>query len=280
MRKYLVLGLGLFAASAAHAWQCPSGQIRQQAPAGTPTTAPYYDVVEGIAFICVPTPGAAPAPKPAPTPAPVASSPAAPTATHVMAQVITGSSPMSQSQTQTQSAAASNNGDNSNNYNSTYVNPKQVATAIAPDILPTVPCFKGYGAAAQTTAFGLSMGGGKVDKGCEARETARYFTQIGNRTAAAKILCSQDAAKKAGLTLADCLAFLPPPTVSLPAPIVQPTPQIVVNVPPAVVTQVAAPVLPVPAVIVKKPVVPVVHHVRKPVICTPLTAINKQDAHQ
>src|SRR5208282_1659058 len=36
------------------AWNCPSGQIRQQAPAGTPTNAPYYDVVEGIAFICVP----------------------------------------------------------------------------------------------------------------------------------------------------------------------------------------------------------------------------------
>jgi DNA repair exonuclease SbcCD nuclease subunit len=41
-------------------WNCPSGQIRQQAPAGTPTTAPYYDVVEGIAFICVPSTSTAP----------------------------------------------------------------------------------------------------------------------------------------------------------------------------------------------------------------------------
>src|ERR1035438_5267490 len=39
----------------AFAWNCPAGQIRQQAPAGTPTTTPYYDVVEGIAFICVPS---------------------------------------------------------------------------------------------------------------------------------------------------------------------------------------------------------------------------------
>lgn len=37
------------------AWNCPSGQIRQQAPPGTPVSTPYYDVVEGIAFICVPS---------------------------------------------------------------------------------------------------------------------------------------------------------------------------------------------------------------------------------
>src|ERR1035438_1428983 len=39
----------------AFAWNCPTGQIRQQAPAGTSTSTPYYDVVEGIAFICVPS---------------------------------------------------------------------------------------------------------------------------------------------------------------------------------------------------------------------------------
>lgn len=54
-----VFGLGLAAlalmfCTTAKAWDCPAGQIRQQAPAGTPTTTPYYDVVEGIAFICVP----------------------------------------------------------------------------------------------------------------------------------------------------------------------------------------------------------------------------------
>lgn len=50
----LVLGLAALCSPAAKAWDCPTGQIRQQAPAGTPTTTPYYDVVEGIAFICVP----------------------------------------------------------------------------------------------------------------------------------------------------------------------------------------------------------------------------------
>jgi len=50
----LVLVLAALCSPVAKAWNCPAGQIRQQAPAGTPTTTPYYDVVEGIAFICVP----------------------------------------------------------------------------------------------------------------------------------------------------------------------------------------------------------------------------------
>ena len=51
----VLAALALAFCSPAKAWDCPSGQIRQQAPAGTPTSTPYYDVVEGIAFICVPT---------------------------------------------------------------------------------------------------------------------------------------------------------------------------------------------------------------------------------
>lgn len=54
-------------APSARAWNCPAGQIRQQAPAGTPTTTPYYDVVEGIAFICVPTTTTPPASSPSQT---------------------------------------------------------------------------------------------------------------------------------------------------------------------------------------------------------------------
>lgn len=57
MRKALLTAVVMFACSlGAIAWDCPTGQIRQQAPAGTSTSTPYYDVVEGIAFICVPTP--------------------------------------------------------------------------------------------------------------------------------------------------------------------------------------------------------------------------------
>ena len=49
--KHLFLAIAaLMLAAPALAWNCPTGQIRQQAPSGTPTTTPYYDVVEGIAF--------------------------------------------------------------------------------------------------------------------------------------------------------------------------------------------------------------------------------------
>jgi hypothetical protein len=64
--KCLALGiLLLISCKGALAWNCPSGQIRIQAPPGTPTTAPYYDVVEGIAFICTPnTPPSTPPTQP------------------------------------------------------------------------------------------------------------------------------------------------------------------------------------------------------------------------
>jgi hypothetical protein len=47
--------LVLLSAAPAMAWNCPTGQRRVQAPTGTPTSTPFYDVVEGIAFICEPT---------------------------------------------------------------------------------------------------------------------------------------------------------------------------------------------------------------------------------
>ncbi|MGA2886189.1 MAG: hypothetical protein ABSE80_13760, partial [Halobacteriota archaeon] len=56
MKRIAMLLFGLALSAPAFAWDCPTGQIRQQAASGTPTTTPYYDVVEGIAFICVPTP--------------------------------------------------------------------------------------------------------------------------------------------------------------------------------------------------------------------------------
>ena len=56
MKHIAMLLFGLALSAPAFAWDCPTGQIRQQAASGTPTTTPYYDVVEGIAFICVPTP--------------------------------------------------------------------------------------------------------------------------------------------------------------------------------------------------------------------------------
>jgi hypothetical protein len=165
---------------------------------------------------------------------------------------------------QSQSAVATSNGDNSNNYNSTVNMPRQVASAIAPDVLPSAPCFKGFSGAAQTPLLGASFGAGKIDKGCDSRETARSFASLGNRLAAATILCKTDAAKRAGLTLADCLTF-----VVAPAPVIiqAPTPQpvqapqeinITVLPAPVVVQQVSTPA---PIIVVPEPKRPAVRRV-------------------
>ena len=53
--KFSLATLVLMLSTFTFGWNCPTGQIRQQAPPGTPTTTPFYDVVEGIAFICVPS---------------------------------------------------------------------------------------------------------------------------------------------------------------------------------------------------------------------------------
>src|SRR5437870_858771 len=75
---------------------------------------------------------------------------------------------------------------------------------------------------------GISLGGSKLDTECDLRESARAFSLIGNRGAAAKILCQTKAAKKAHLTEADCqtleVAQAEPPAPS-PVQIVMPSNQ-------------------------------------------------------
>jgi len=180
----------------------------------------------------------------------------------------------SQSQSTNSSASVSGVGNNSNNYSNVTNIPQQVESAIAPTILPTVPCFKGYSGAAQTTAFGFSFGAGKIDSGCDARETARSFAGIGNRTAAAKILCNQPASRKAGLTSDECLAIVTPqiaptPVSAPPAPIVVSVPApapITVNVPESQVVIIPGPIVPPPpsVVVAAHTPKPVVHHKGKP----------------
>lgn len=239
-----ILASLLLMTASAFAWNCPSGQIRQQAPAGTPTTAPYYDVVEGIAFICAPS-----TPPTTPTTASnnntnsnsnsnsnsnknsnnnantnTLSNNISTKVTNTLAQQQQQSQQQSQTATggNAQSSAANNgngNGDGSNNTTTNVAAPKiPVTTAVAPAVLPTVPCFKGVGVAAQTMAFGGSFGGGKVDQGCDDRELARSFA--GPQTiASCKILLSTKKAKKAGITLEDCLGpQLPPVVVTVEAP--------------------------------------------------------------
>ena len=73
-------------------------------------------------------------------------------------------------------------------------------------------------------AIGGSFGGGKVDQGCDDRELARSFS--GPQTiASCKILISTKKAKKAGITLEDCMKSSTP----APEPV---SPELLVQVPP------------------------------------------------
>lgn len=212
------------------AWNCPAGEIRQQAPAGTATNTPYYDVVEGIAFICVPTPTSV-APTSTGTTNTLSntnteSSTNTNTANSASNSNSTSNSTSAASSNQTQqqkqgqsqtarggnatsssSATGGNATGNGNNSNNTTVEaPKiPVASAYAPTALPSAPCVKGYGGGAQTATFGASFGAGKIDQGCDERETARAFALLGSKLAACKVMVQGKEAKKAGVTMEDCM---------------------------------------------------------------------------
>lgn len=137
--------------------------------------------------------------------------------------------------TQSQSASVSGN-DSSYNSTTNVEAPKiPVSTAYSPTAIPTVPCFKGFGAGVQTAPVGASFGGGKVDENCAILETARSFALSGSRMAYCKTMLINKYAKKAGVTLADCMRDVTPtaapaPATSLPTPLPV-APQIVVATP-------------------------------------------------
>lgn len=306
--RHLVITLALVAS--AFAWTCPAGQIRIQAPAGTPTTTPYYDVVEGIAFICAPDPSKNPSGTSAQATS-TSTSAANSNATGGNASVSnsgnsnvkvsnTLSNTQSQKQSQSQSNTSNNTNDNtsqggsvSNVGNSVTNIPRQAPPAYAPTVLPT-NCLGSLSAGASAPIGGLSIGGTKRDRNCESIVLANMFAQLRNFTAAAKVLCSTDAAKKAKLTLEDCLLLeanvavqvregiapvtVPLPVAQVPIAVMQPTPAIIlINTQPIEVT-------PSPEQLAElKPKVAVaashkpVHHTGKPCIVpdslkTPLSA--------
>jgi len=116
----------------------------------------------------------------------------------------------SNSSTNANQSSASNqsngNGSNSNNTTNNIAASKiPVPTAYAPATIPTSPCFKGFGGGVQTGMFGGSIGGGKVDPNCAILETARSFDMVNERLAACKVKISNKYAKKAGVTLEDCM---------------------------------------------------------------------------
>jgi hypothetical protein len=96
--------------------------------------------------------------------------------------------------------------------------PRQTATAIAPQPFHTSPCVKSWGGAAQAPVAGLSLGGGKVDKGCDIRETAEQFRNAGSMVAFCKLMITEPSSVKAGITMDDCMLSqvpTPSPTVEL-----------------------------------------------------------------
>jgi len=118
------------------------------------------------------------------------------------------------------SASAGATSDEANAQTTNYSTniPRQTATAIAPPPFHTSPCIKGWGGAAQAPVAGLSLGGGKVDKGCDIRETAEQFRNAGSMVAFCKLMITEPSSVKAGITMDDCMLSqvpTPSPTVEL-----------------------------------------------------------------
>lgn len=117
--------------------------------------------------------------------------------------------------TQSQSASASNNGNGNGNgaNNSSYQSTTNydaakipVNTAYAPTTVPTVDCYKTYSGGAQTAPFGISIGGGKIDKTCRDLNVALHAP---NQIVYCKLYVKLPEVAKAGVTLQDCLGTLP-----------------------------------------------------------------------
>lgn len=278
LRKQLLKITGLAAlllmfSTGAFAWNCPTGQIRQQAPQGTPTTAPYYDVVEGIAFICVPA-------NPSPTPSSSTqqqsqqqnqsttnnlqntSTNKNTSASNSTSSANSNSTSNSSSASSSSSKSAVNNSGNSSatggnasaannsqgnvsSYESSYQEVRQNPGAYAPTVYSTAPCSKGVSGGASTPSVAATFGIVLTDKGCDSRQTAVIFHGIGNDFAAAKILCSTDAAKRAHLTTDECLLVVAPPPVVVNTPAPAPT-VIVVPTPTPVAAVIPQPTVEVP----------------------------------
>ena len=140
------------------------------------------------------------------------------------------------------------NGDNSNNSTSVTNVPRSAATAYAPIVPPTAPCFKGYSAGGQGTMFGFSIGGGKVDKNCESLEVSRLAPSL---IARCKVYLTNKYVKAAGVTMDDCLSHSTPQKVENVLSSLAAAPMIVVNIPAPIVTVIPPAIIPPAPDIVK-----------------------------
>jgi hypothetical protein len=66
-----------------------------------------------------------------------------------------------------------------------------VATAYAPNVMPTALCTLGVSAGAQGVSFGLSFGSSFIDTNCQQLEQVRTTAAVlGDRATAAEMMCS------------------------------------------------------------------------------------------
>jgi hypothetical protein len=98
-----------------------------------------------------------------------------------------------QQQGQAQAQQANSSATNSMVSNSQEV--RQAPFAYSPEALPSAPCRIAASAGLSSPMGGISLGGSKMDKDCDRRETARAFALIGQYGAALQVLCSTTAAK-------------------------------------------------------------------------------------
>ena len=224
MKHIAMLLFGLALSVPAFAWDCPTGQIRQQAASGTPTTTPYYDVVEGIAFICVPTP-TTPTTTPSTTTSNSTSGANATSGSTSSANASGGNATSksgvsnsgnsnvkvsnslantnSLSNTQGQKQSQSNSSTNANQSaggsvenvgNEQTIVQRSAPIAYAPTIFPS-GCNGSISGGASAPFGGISIGGTKQDHHCQAMQTAAMFLSQGNLEAATRILCRTWAAR-------------------------------------------------------------------------------------
>lgn len=287
--RVLLVAVTALCCTSAFGWNCSvPGQIRVQVPAGTVGNGTgdgngQVVTVQGLTFQCQdPTKGATPSPTNSSTNTSSSSSSSASNSTSTAsggtATALGGAGGSSTSRsgvsnsgnsTNNNQSTATSNGDNSNNSTEvTNIKPAS-AGAFAPVGFATAPCLATLGGGAQTISGGISFGSSHTDKGCDSRATAQQFALLlNNRVAAAKILCTTKAAKRAHLTLEDCLASVPNPepvrpvvVAPAPAPLQPPEEKTVVTV---YVPQ------PQPTVLEVKPVVAPPVQVKKPVIKKPV----------
>lgn len=166
---------------------------------------------------------------------------------------------------------SASNGAQQNSQSTSYNDQIQVAPAIAPPAFHTSPCIKAGGAALQSGYGGGGLSWGKVEKGCDIRETAAEYENHGSDIAFCKMMITEPSSKKAKVSFDDCMATRPKlvaqaplqPVIqeSQPPVVVVPPPQVTINLPPA-----ALPPAPLP--VVTPPVVK--HAVKRKWKCTPV----------